>query len=553
MKRTDTLFSALLLSATAAHAANVPPPNPAADDVRENLREIRQIEETLREDAAWSMQQAQPETPAPAATPDAPAPDRSGECLNYRSVTIEGIKLIDDKAFQQKLTECVSQNSLNALSRDIVAAYIKKGYVHTGIDFIEHPENQTLTINVKEGRIRKITGKSRTVNTDTLFPQHKGKPLNVHYLEQGIEQANKLGGNNVSMDIYPHDDGSATVALQNHAGKGVFGSVSLDNRGNKPNVAVARVQLGIDSPLGLSDSVYLGGYSNVRPDGERYSRGGNVFYSVPYGAWTFSGYGGLSKSQSVTRFSSGTKLAYRSKTVTAGVKGEKTVSRGQKHLGAVYAGADYANVASEFGGSRIKMQSPKLATLQVGASHTKMLEKGIWLNDVNVEVGTRALGAKDSPQSPFTARYVRVALQSDLSQNRRAGNWLLRNKHRLTAQYSPQDLYATKQFALSDRSAVRGFKTLSLNGNSGIALNNTLSARRQSANGLYAEPYAGADLGLAKDRESRYTGYGVAAGINIGYKHHWQFSLESARGFLRAKSGSKRREEQISASFRVTF
>ncbi|WP_304334556.1 ShlB/FhaC/HecB family hemolysin secretion/activation protein [Conchiformibius steedae] len=554
MKSKEKLFSALLVSAAAAvQATDIPrAPNPAADDARDALREIRNIEDGLREDAARSRQQNQADLQGQKTNEVVTPPDKSTSCLDYKNIVLEGVTLIDAAPFQPKQTECVSENSLNQLSRDIVAAYIKKGYIHTAIDFIENQDN-TLTIKVKEGRIRKITGKSRTVNTAMLFPEHKDKPLNIHYLDQGIEQANKLSGNDVSMDIYPHSDGSATVALNNNKGKSWFGSVTVDNKGSKPNVAVARVQAGIDSPLGLSDSLYLGGYSNIRHDGERYNRGGSAFYSVPYGDWTFSGYGSLSRSQSITQFGSGIKLAYRSKTVAAGVKGERVFSRGQKYVASGYAGVDYLNIASEFGGSRLKLQSPKLGTVQAGVSHSKMLDNGMWLNDIGIEAGTKAFGAKDSPQSPFTSRYVRLSLQSDLSQTRRAGNWLVRNKHRLSAQYANKDVYAAKQFSVSDRSAVRGFKQLSLNGNSGVAVNNTLYARRQSASGMYVEPYAGADWGIAKDRESRYTGYGVAAGVNIGYKHRWQISLESARGFLRAKDGAKAREEQITASVRVIF
>lgn len=547
----------LLSAATVAYAAdNLPAVNPAVEDVRDAMREMRTIENMRKEDAAWTLQQNRTvetsETKQQEETTPSSETHPAETCLQYNKVTLDGITFIDSKIFEQKLTKCVSENSLNQLSREIVAAYIKKGYPHTSIKFIENEDN-TLIVKVQEGRIREITGNSRKVNINTLFPKNKNHPLSIDYLDQGIEQANKLIGNNVTMDIYPHEDGSATVALKNQESKAWTGSVTVDNRGSKPNEAVMRLQGGIDSPAGLSDSLYLGAYSNIRQGNSHYSRGANLYYTVPYGAWTFSTYGGLSRSQSMIEFQSGTKLAYRSKTVTAGVKGERVFSRGRKHISYGYAGVDYLNTVVDFGGSRLELQSPKLGTFQAGVSHSLMLDSGIWTNDVNIEVGTGAFGAEDKPQSPFTSRYTRFSFQSNLTQSHRAGKWLLRNRHRLAAQYSAKDLYSTKQFSVSDRSGVRGFKNLALNGNSGVSLNNTVYARRQSATGMYVEPYMGADWGVAKDNDSRYTGYGVAAGLNIGYKNHWHVSLESARGFLRAKNGNKAREEQITASFRMSF
>lgn len=552
------LLPLLLLSAAAVQAAgtDVPIKNNALEEARDNLREIRNIENNLREEAAWFLQKNRQEdaaTPAETAqTP--PLTDISGSaqaCLKYQNVEIKGINLINAEKIRNNLPKCVTEQSLNQLSRDITAAYIEKGYPYNKIDFIE--ENGGLTVRVTEGRIKEITGGSRTVNIHTLFPGHKNKPVNIRYLDQGIEQANKLSGNNVSVDVYPHDDGTATIALQNETGKNWFGSITVDNKGSSSRPAVARVQAGIDSPLGLSDSLYISGHSNIRHGNGYYSRGGNLFYNVPYGMWTFSGYVGQSRSQSITRFSSGVELAYRSRNQTAGIKAERVISRGQKHIASAYAGTDYLRTKAVYGGSTIAMQSPRLATVQAGLSHSYMLKNGIWMNNIGLEVGTRMWGAKDHQDSPFTARHRLYTLQSDLSQSRRLGKWLLRNQHRLSAQYSKSDLYATKQFSAGDRNNVRGFKKLSLDGNSGMALNNNLLARRYTKTGIYVEPYVGADWGFAKDTENRYRGTGIAAGINIGYRQRWQFNLESARGFFKDRKQSKAREEQINASFRVYF
>lgn len=556
-KRSQHLIPLILVSAAGlVHAADpvVPVRNNALEDTRDNLREIRNIEDGLREDAAWSLHKSQEQqknnvinTPEKVETPQLGTKE---QCLQDKKLTLEGVTLLNIEKIRKKLPNCVSEQSLNQLSRDIIAEYISKGYINTQIDFIEQGSN--LIVKVKEARIREITGASKTVNIKTLFPNYKDKSLNIHDLDQGIEQANKLNSNKISMDIYPHDDGTVSVGLVNDSKeKKWFGSVSVDNRGSRNHRAVVRTQIGIDSPLGLSDSLYIGGSTNIRHDDGHYSRGGNIFYTVPYGAWTLSAYGSQSRSQSITTFASGIHFAYRTKSDAAGLKAERVLMRNQSNIVSAYGGVDYLNTKAVYGGSKLALQSPRLGTFQAGLSYSRMLKTGIWINDLNIEVGTRAFGAKDTANSPFTSRFTKYSLQSNLYQSHWLGSWLIRNQHQLSAQYSKKDLYSTKQFSVS--SNVRGFKELSLDGNSGVSIRNNLLARRQSTTGLFFEPYVGGDWGFVKDGKNYYRGTGVALGINIGYKQRWQFSLESAQGFFRAKDKNKANEKNVTASFRVSF
>ena len=68
---------------------------------------------------------------------------------------------------------------------------------------------------------------------------------------------------NVSIDVYPHDDGTASIQLNNDAQKHWGGSITIDNKGSKPNTTTLRGSLNVGSPLGLSDSLYLNGYTNL--------------------------------------------------------------------------------------------------------------------------------------------------------------------------------------------------------------------------------------------------------------------------------------------------
>lgn len=558
------LLSAVLLTAAAtAQAADLPQNvidelrnNPqsirALEEVqkeeRENRQKIRVLEEMQKEDAAWKLKQ---NTNPQAQTPEQTKENESEQtCLPNQTVQLTGITLIDAKKIT--VPECVNTQTLNQLSRDLTAAYIQAGFAGTQIDF-EQSEH-AVVVKIREAKIREITGGSRTVNIATLFPNHKDKPVSIRYLDQGIEQANKLSGNNVSMDIYPNSDGTASVELKNEESKHWFGQVTVDNKGSKPNKAVARATFGIASPFGLSDSLYIGGYSNTAQGNDNYSRGANLFYSVPYGAWTFSTYASTSRSRSVSTLGSGRQFNYDSETVAAGVKGERVLSRGQKHITYAHLGVDYLNTLSEFGGSKIAMQSPKLGVVQTGITHSQTLNSGVWISDFAIERGTGLFGAKDSELSPFSSHFTNFVANTTLMQNRRVGEkWILRNQHRLSAQHSEDNLYSTKQFSIAERSAVRGFNNLTLNGTSGAYLTNTVYARRYLPNNFYVEPYLGIDGGAVKDDDGWHRAFGGAVGINFAYDNKWQVNVESARGIAYPKGSDKIRQEQITASIRVMF
>lgn len=543
------IFPLIVLSAT-TQAADLPtPPNAINDEWRNNRQEIRAIEDAQREESAWKLQQKQNSSTT---QPDEKnTQSENSECLPNQKIQLQGITLIDAHTF--RLPECVSEANLNQLSREITAAYIKAGFAGTQIDFIQ--QDDTVIFKVKEMRIREITGGSRTVNIGTLFPNHKNQPVNIRYLDQGIEQANKLTGNQVSMDVYPHDDGTASIALQNQKSKGWFGQVAIDNKGNKNNRGVIRANAGVASPLGLSDSVYLGAYSNTAQGNGHFNRGANIYYSLPYGAWTFSAYGSTSRSRSITKFNvTGTEIAldYNSKTTAAGVKTERVISRGQKHITYAHLGVDYLNILSEFGGSKIDMQSPKLGVVQTGLSHSQTLDSGIWISGFTVERGTGLFGAKDLDTSPFSSHFTNFLANTSLAQYRRKGNWIIRNQHTLAAQHSDDDLYSTKQISITDRNSVRGFNQYSLNGNTGIYAQNTLFAKKYLPNQFSIEPYIGIDGGWVKDKGWQRA-FGGAVGLNVAYGNHWQMGVESAYGFAFSENSDKIRQRQITASLRMMF
>ena len=270
--------------------------------------------------------------------------------------------------------------------------------------------------------------------------------------------------------------------------------MTIDNKGSKPNTTTLRGSLNIGSPLGLSDSLYLNGYTKSKqPRQPITSRGGSLFYQVPYGAWTFSTYAAASQSQSILT-PSVTRYAYRSQSKAAGIKADRVFSRSQKHIASAYAGIDYVKQTAKFADSKLELQSPEIYSAQIGLSHTAILPNGIWLNNIGVEQG---FAKKYRTHAVQQALYLCI-LQSNLIQNRPLGKWIVRNHHQIDAQYSPHDLFAAKEMDIVGYQNVRGFRSTSLSASSAVLLSNTVYFRRNTPHGIYIEPYLAQTSALPK-------------------------------------------------------
>ncbi len=477
--------------------------------------------------------------------------NKQNSCLPYNNLKITGITLVDKKQFVP--ADCLNKTSLNLLSRQIIDAYVKAGYPLTNINFSQ--KDKQLYLNVIEGKIGNITGASRTVNIDMLFPHYKNHPLDIHYLEQGIEQANALQGNQLSMDIYPQKDGSTTIALKNKASKPWFVRFGIDNYGNKPNPMRFSVNAGIDSPLGLSDMLFLGAYTNVTNKAKSYNRGANFYYRLPYGTWSFNLYGSASKGKKWLDFpASSISLAYNSQSQSAGLGAEKVLSRGASHITSAYGSLDYYHQVSKLDGSKIAVQSPTLSSVQFGLRHLQKFSKTTWINDISVEKGITAFGASQKNNPSFTPEYARLNVKSELNHiYHQKNSWLLSSNHSLSVQYSNDDLYAEKSFDATSRYAVRGFDNTSLSANKGAVLRNIFSARYYTKNAIYVEPYIGLDAGIISENNQTNKAFGTTLGINVGNSKNWAANVQASRGYAKSHAGSGTQEEQISASFQWNF
>ncbi|CNE54087.1 hemolysin activator protein [Yersinia nurmii] len=486
----------------------------------------------------------------------------SAQCLPINGVYLRGVTLFK-KSDLESLTalpkNCISSNDINQLTREITHLYISKGYVTARVQFIQPNQDGELGINITEGFIEKITGGDHWVNSDLLFPDLVGKPLNLTQLDQGLDQANRLQSNTTKLDILPgKKDGGSIVRLNNVHTKSWLLSGSMDNYGQKNTGKwLARTSASYDSPFGLSDFVSLNISGTLKDPQQRYSRAYTMLYSIPYGAWTFSGFASFSDYLNHQKLAINT-VKLDGNTKQYGLRTDYVFHRDQDQIDSLSAQLTYKNVNNYFESSKLHISSPTLTVLELGASHMQILPRGLFSLNATVEQGMPWFGSERSsgrkPAGYPDAQFTKAKVFASLSQRFN----LFDNPYQLTnsfyGQHSKNSLPGVEWISLTDRSAVRGFSHNTLSGDNGWYLQNTLSRTIPVGNTTFT-PRLGADVGRVQARHSQQS-WQSSAGLSAGVTFRYQGSLidvEASRGWILSEHKTPVDPVQVLARFSYTF
>lgn len=149
-----------------------------------------------------------------------------------------------------------------------------------------------LDIVIVEGFVETIelAGPDLPLSLSSAFPGLLGQPLYLPDLEQGLDQLNRLRAYELGATLLPGElqGGTRVVVQPGKVASRWHLDSRFDNRGSELT-GRHRVNLGIglDSPLGLNDELRLSLARTVL-DTPGQSQGISLYYSIPYGAWTFA-------------------------------------------------------------------------------------------------------------------------------------------------------------------------------------------------------------------------------------------------------------------------
>ncbi|QLB20923.1 hemin-binding protein [Vespertiliibacter pulmonis] len=538
----STLALAPLMAESAVQTAE----NSLQQFQQQSRDQLNQIQQSRQQQ--WVKQHQFQSTNSTASTADF-----STACLPYTELKLVGFHLIDPTPFAPQKGECLNENRLNQLSKAITAAYLKQGYIHNPFHF-EDDQSGALTLRVIEGKVTKLTTDSPLLNLDMLFPNIIGKPLKVEVLDQGLDQANKMAGSSVSVDVLPAKNGDIELAFVNKDPKRVTGAIKLDNTASKIyHRWQTKFALNIDSPLGLSDSLYLSG-SHTLSSRSQFSRSLTLFHSLPYGKLSVNSFLSFSQFQTQVKLPHN-NVEQKGRTWQAGLKFDYLLHRGQNHITTAGVQLERIHSKSLFDNSLLNLQSPTLTTVQTNLNHLQLFENASLMFDLSYERGLKwwnswANKGRDQPEGQFNK--WNASLQFD-----KYTAWqsqIFKQTHRLNAQYSHNYLAGIKQNDLLGRYAVRGFNDLSLSAEKNAVLQNTFSWIKNYQQWQF-EPYLLLDMGIQKENSphansQRALSYGT--GIKLQYSK-LSAQLEWAKGRLFRVDLPTRKENTLYAGLSWYF
>lgn len=502
--RAPVFLLACLLSASALAAQPGTVTLPGDRDLQ------RERQQRLLDEQQKRLQELQ-QLPGNAAQPAQPAVDPDAPCMTIQRVELLGATLLSATQ-QARLVEpwqgrCLSANDLNELLKAVTQIYLDAGYVTTRAYLPQQDLNDgTLQVQVVEGRIEGLfspEGHPSARELAMTFPGEIGKVLNLRELEQMIDQLGRLPSRAAQLELVPGEQvGGSRVQVKGTPSKPWRVSLARHNDGQ---LSTGEQQMGAgldwDSPLGLADQLSLRLGHDVVSDSFRHSHNESLYYSLPYGWWTFS----YSYSQSYYRTqnqANGFAFMLDGDSKTHQLSAERLLHRDNVSKTSLSLGASHLRTRNYLEEALIDVSSQRLSEAQLGLNHGRRIGTAF----INVDAGwQRGVGWFDAQESGNprggqpVARYNKYTLTLSYLQPFSLWGESFSFDSLASGQRSEDVLFSPQRLSVGGQSSVRGFKEQSLSGDSGAYWRNQLRWRRPVTWAPLQPVFSELSLGFAYD------------------------------------------------------
>ena len=513
------------------------------------------VAETAADQAAriqrqQSERQRLPESPSPPSGIEPPSPTvplaRPGEaCVDIARIAVTGVRLLPARSVSAAVRpfegHCLGIRQINGVLKELTLAYVRRGYVAVRAYLPEQDLSQgTLHVSVVEGRLSGITmngsGTAESGERQTAFPGLVGKPVNLRDVEQGLEQMSRLPGVDAKMSIEAGGKpGDSILAVKRKAPRRLFVDAGSDNLGSTATgIYENTIDVVLADPLGLNDRLSLS-YSRSSADGpvditddRPHGDGWSAGYEVPWGYWTF----GLSASslgyRSLLAASLG-PIPTSGKTDTVAAYARRVIARDRISKTTLGGSLTWTDIRSYILGSLIDVSSYRLAVLRIELAHDRRIWGGAGRIALGWSRGLDALGASDDGEEPAgspQAQFSILDLSASFARAFALGSTSLDYEASLSAQWSDDRLYSSRQMSVGGAGSVRGVREAALFGNRAAVLRQTVSVPVAGPDDLGVcgkdisslEAYAGFDAGHVWGQPADGIAGGTIAGATLGLR-----------------------------------
>ncbi|SDI57529.1 ShlB/FhaC/HecB family hemolysin secretion/activation protein [Pseudomonas panipatensis] len=424
------------------------------------------------------------------AAPEKPAEGQADtRCFRIRNIVLEGAEHLAASSRERLLApyrdQCLGVGQLNELLKRITDDYLGRGFVTTRAYLPQQDlSSGTLKIIVVEGRLEGFDDSAVASPREQAmtFPGQTGDVLNLRELEQMVDQLNRLPSRQAQLELVPGQQvGGSRVQLKGERSKAWRVSAYRDNSGDRSS-GEQQAGLGFDwdSPLGLADQLSLRTGADVVSDHWKHSDNQSLFYSLPYGWWTFS-YGYNQSYYRTRNQDSGFAFKLDGDSESHQLRAERVIQRDDVSKTALNAGLAHVRSRNYIDDELIGVSSSRISESQFGFNHGRRIGNAFVNLDAGWQRGIGGFGAQGEhdpqPGEPHS-RYDKYTLTLSYLQPFQLWGENFSFDALATGQKSEDVLYSPQRISLGGLNSVRGFKDQSLSGDSGYYWRNQLRWRR---------------------------------------------------------------------------
>ena len=419
------------------------------------------------------------------------------------------------------INRCLGTHGINTLLHRLQTALTQQGWVTTRV--LVQPQELTngdLQISLLPGRVGQIRfapvaqGKiPEHVNLSTAFPLSSGDILNLHDIEQGLENLRRVPTADAELSIAPNPaeltDSKTTTAdviVSWRQRMPLRLSLAADDSGVRSTGKYqGTTTVSYDNPFALNDLFYLSYTRDLggRDSGKRGLHASSVHYSIPFGYWLLS-FNANDSQYYQTVAGANQNIVYSGASQNGEIKLSRLVYRDAYRKSTVSIKSWVRALQNYVDDTEVRVQRRRTAGWELGFNHREFIGTSTLDISLNQRQGTGAFGARRAPEELFDEGTSRMRLTTtDIQLNTpfKLGNQSLRYVGNVRAQWNQTLLVAQDRFLIGSRYSVRGFDGINLlSADRGWVIRNEMALALGSSG---HETYIGIDHGEVSGRNSK--------------------------------------------------
>jgi hemolysin activation/secretion protein len=426
----------------------------------------------------------------------------------------------------------IGNADLFSLIRDVTNRYAKEGYVTTSVSLIpKNLRDGVVCLKINWGLVEgwHVNGKepeswSERAMVMQAIPDAVGKPLNIHAVDQAIENLNNYA-KSARIDVEPSDRAGYSILSITTAESHIAAtSFSVDNSGaQSPSYGRNRYSASTsfsDVLLGNDTLSVNGSTRRFQDDGSNAEYAAGLSYSVPFG------YSQIDMRFNETQFKreiDGYYGAYDSdgNSKIFGLKVARTLLRDKTSKLTGFLEYEHRTNANYIEGTYLEVNSRPYDSLTSGLQYVTRAFGGSLYSDAAFTHGLSTLGSDEAAFSEdgHAKAVKKISFNNAWSRQFAAADRAFDYSFRMGGQYSRDTMLSSYKQGLGDEFTVRGFKGTPLWGDRAIFMSHTISAPI-SFDVLQVNPFVGLDAGYVND-VNKDGQFGQIVGAAIGVRLSW--------------------------------